>query len=187
MLLAGFIPISVAIHIQLKSPLRDGLRESTGMAFAGLGIILQYIMLPLMVFVVWTIRQFMLDNNTFYSIFGFLYFHVRKGRRHRAFRFIFVFRRFVLLCVMFSMDKSPPIAQILLLLTVNLGMVIFIGFVEPLKTRAANMWELFNEFMITVITLFTLYFSGDQPDLEMQYKMGWVMIGLFTLLLLINF
>ena len=152
-----------------------------------MGLILLFVMLPVMLLMVWLVRALILDNPTFYSLFGFLYFNVRNERRHRAYHSAFIMRKLILLLVGFHMSSSPPIFQIVFILAVNLASITYIGLVEPLKTRKANLWEIFNEFMISVITLFTLYFSGDQPDLEMQYKMGWVMIGLFTFMLLVNY
>lgn len=64
--------------------------------------------------------------------------------------------------------------------------IIYAGYVQPYETRTANRMELVNEAFTTVCSYFFFIFSGFVDNAETRYSCGWVLIGLVSLLTLLN-
>ena len=65
----------------------------------------------------------------------------------------------------------------------NLFMIIYTGYVKPKKLRLSNNIELFNEFMISTVSIHMLFFTDRIDKAEDQYKIGFFMIALICLMM----
>ena len=80
--------------------------------------------------------------------YGFLYGNVRTDTMwQRAWRVIFILRRFTILFVAFVFYENP-IWQILTIVFMNYFLIYYSGYVQPFKTARENKLDLYNEGLV---------------------------------------
>ena len=68
----------------------------------------------------------------------------------------------------------------------NIFVSIYIGYFASKKEQLVNRIDLLNEFMIQAVTLHLVLFTDYIPLPELQYNLGYSMIGFISLLMLAN-
>jgi hypothetical protein len=182
MALAGFLPFTIAIYLQLSTS-ESGFSEIT----AYLGLVTVYGFLPISLLLLLAVRTVILDEHDFYRGLGFLYFNARvKTRQQRMFRLIFCLRRLILFLMGLKMDASP-FWQLITLCVLNLFCYVYMGLVEPLLTQRSKMFDLANEFIIMMITIAMFAFCDPTLQKYIQYLFGWGVCGLVGASILLNY
>ena len=64
--------------------------------------------------------------------------------------------------------------------------IMYQGMVRPYDLKMQNRLEMFNEVMIMLNCYFLFLFSEFLPDPEVRYQMGWVNIGMLSIMILVN-
>ena len=65
-------------------------------------------------------------------------------------------------------------------------LLIYVGKVGPLQCRFDNRLELFNEWCIGVVGLWSIAFTDMVIDYHTQYQLGWVIIAIVAVQIAIN-
>ena len=65
--------------------------------------------------------------------------------------------------------------------------LIYQGITNPGPDKPSNKMDLFNESMITFCTDLMILFTNFNPDLVVQFMIGWIWLGLVFFLILVNF
>lgn len=94
-------------------------------------------------------------------------------------------RRLIFCGLAFFVTESSPIAIQALVLS-NVFVQIYFGLVRPRDDRKANWLELINEFLMNTSCMHLLFFTEFVPDPEAGYLMGFSMVGVISLLIIIN-
>jgi hypothetical protein len=83
--------------------------------------------------------------------------------------------------------RELPSMQIILFTYINSISFVYIGVNRPLILRYKNRLELFNEFIVVLISQVLFTFTDFVESEEWKYTMGFYMIGLICLSILVNF
>ena len=65
-------------------------------------------------------------------------------------------------------------------------MMIYTGYIRPMRLRQANCLELINDSLILVCSYWLIIFSALVSNAEARYISGWPLIGFMTILIVIN-
>ena len=65
-------------------------------------------------------------------------------------------------------------------------MMIYTGYIRPMKLRQANCLELINDSLIVVCSYWLIIFSAHVSSAEARYISSWPLIGIMTILVAIN-
>ena len=68
----------------------------------------------------------------------------------------------------------------------TLAVMILLGLVEPLSSRHQNRVEIFNNFMILVMSYCLISFTDYAPDPEARYTMGYGLVVLTIFNIVVN-
>jgi hypothetical protein len=83
--------------------------------------------------------------------------------------------------------KGEPVLQVVLMIFVTLGFIAYIASVRPFESKALNILELFNEFVILICLYHMMVFTGvlvDEKDL--LYSVGWSMDVVLVIQFILN-
>ena len=86
----------------------------------------------------------------------------------RAFRLVFIVRRWLVLYIAFFMGNEP-IFQIIAMNLLNMTVMIYHGQVEPFNNRHARHIDFFNEFTVIVITYFMFVYNDNVQDEDLKF------------------
>ena len=100
------------------------------------------------------------------------------------FYLVFILRRQIFVAV--SLFNRIPIIQLLCIFLLNLFMMIYQGNNRPLDNRQKNRIEFSNEIFIAASTIHLVFFTDWIPDKEMQYSLGWSMLGIISMCMFYN-
>ena len=157
-----------------------------GYAYGIIGFILEFVFLPLVFIYYMMVPQEKLLTDEFRNKFGWLYANIKtENRLQRAYRIVFVGRRWLLLYFGFGLTATP-VLQIVMVTFLNIFCLIYVGMAQPMLTKQKNNLELFNEWMICMITYPCFCFSDALPDQENQFSVGWVLALCFSIQILGN-
>ena len=98
---------------------------------------------------------------------------------------IYFLRRMNFVLVAFYMEE-PQIFQIIYILLTNQLMLMYHGFVRPASTRYENRFEMYNEWMVTMISINSIFYTDWISDLTLQNYLGWVTCLLVVSVVLVN-
>ena len=65
--------------------------------------------------------------------------------------------------------------------------MIYVGRSRPYIEKKTNMRELFNEFIIAVITIILFVYTDFVDNAYIKYDVAWVSVNLFGILIIFNF
>lgn len=127
-IVCGFVPITVAVYLELGEPLFTTWGEWFGFILAVMFFILNYICLPVvLVYTVYVPKEKLLEP-VFKRQFGWLWGNVKtENRWQRSFRILFVWRRFMILWVAFRWYETPTF-QLMILTFVNYAMLFYAAY-----------------------------------------------------------
>ena len=77
-------------------------------------------------------------------------------------------------------------SQIMLVLYLSIGIIIFKGWFRPFQDRWDNTMEIVNETLVLANCYFMVLYSEFVPDVYVRYKLGWINIALIGIMILIN-
>ena len=127
-----------------------------------------------------------LDEPQFKQMFGQAYAGIKLDTRwQRAMKLNFVLRRYMVLAIGFELYTVPPI-QLVIMNIMNVFQIIYIGSIEPYKTRHEFRMELFNEACVSAITYHLFMFTDALPSVTAQYIIGWSLVVVLSLMLFGN-
>lgn len=118
--------------------------------------------------------------------FGSTYMELRTDSKAALmYNVVYMLRRlaFALTAVLL---KSLPSIQVAFTCFQSLVVITYIAQVQPFELPLLNTMEIVNEFTILVATYHLFLFTDYVEDPNMQYILGWSMIGLTVLNILIN-
>ena len=99
--------------------------------------------------------------------------HNISTHSQRAFRLVFIVRRWLVLYIAFFMG-SEPYFQIIAMNLLNMFTMIYHGQVEPFSSRHARRIDFFNEFTVIVITYFMFVYGDNVKDEDVKFYVGWM-------------
>lgn len=139
-------------------------------------ILMALIILPLMMVYVLTRPMAVIQQNWFENRWGSLFEgYKRETKWQLAANLVFIMRRFLFVLISFKVDYMSSI-QIILINLINLGCLIYYGYVKPFDSRLRTRIDMFNEISVTVITWHMMFFTQFVPDPRNQSIVGWSMI-----------
>lgn len=102
-----------------------------------------------------------------------------------AYNTIFIARRFAIL-MLFLPYKGPLCFEIMGVLYLNLGSLLYIGYNRALNRRLYNQLDFFDEYWIAILSLHLVLFTEWVEDAYARDFYGWMMIGLMLFNLLVK-
>jgi len=97
----------------------------------------------------------------------------------------FLVRRFMISMMVVFLDATV-IWQIALMTMNVIVQVIILGRVAPFALRSANKFELFSECIVMLVMYHLICFTPFVPDLEVRFRLGYLVIGVICLHLTIS-
>lgn len=184
--IAGFIPISLAVYFQLRAPLFTTPGEIYGVIAGVICFALVFLLLPYALIVALFVDRQTLDDPEFKQRWGVAYSGIKlETRWQRAYKLIFIARRFALLYIGLEMHEMPAL-QLFALNNMNVAAIIYLCNNQPLPTRHAMRMEIFNEVMVATTSYHLFMFTDALPSVTAQYLMGWSLVLNITLMLATN-
>jgi hypothetical protein len=101
------------------------------------------------------------------------------------FNFIFVARRLAILAIAFKLGQTPYF-QFQAVQYTNLAMIIYQGLGKPLDGRFKNQLNLFNEFMILIVSTHFCCFTEAVSEELTKYMYGWSLVFFILFTMTIN-
>ena len=128
-----------------------------------------------------------LEDEKFLETFGEFYreLNLANGKVVLWQPLWFLFRR-LMLAIMVVYFDGAVIWQISLMAFQVIVAVIVYGNVEPFKDRHVNKFEIFNEVTVMFVMYNIMCFTPFVPDVEVRYKLGFVVCALITFNILVN-
>ena len=182
----GFIPMTVAFYFGIQFHLTTTVGEVIAYYNAWMVGFLIYIFYPCAMIYCIAVKKETLTIPEFKYRWGSLWSNVKTETRwQRAFRLIFILRRFSVLYISISL-VGRPIFQIQLILLGNLFMSIYSGLVHPFKTRFQSKIDLANESLVSIMTYHLVIFTDFAANVDVQYASGWSFVFFLVLYLVLN-
>lgn len=101
-----------------------------------------------------------------------------KSKSALIYNVIFVMRRIHLaVLALFIIDDEYSIFQVMNLIFQSLFMLIYLCLVRPFEDNLANNLEIFNEIFVLIASYHLLLFTDHIDDPDLQYIVGWSIIG----------
>lgn len=119
-------------------------------------------------------------------MWGELWEGVRTQNKFQAVYYLVFTLRRVIYCFISFILTDYTIFQAQSLIACNAIALIYAGQFQPRISRFANRIELFNEFIVGMVTIHMLYFTNYTPKPEFQYTAGYSMIFFISLIILVN-
>ena len=126
-----------------------------------------------------------LGKRKFYQSYGSFYLNTKIEKKALFFIWIFLVRRFLYALIIVNMQNYPGI-QLISSMLLSYFTLIYLVIVKPIIGNIDFFFELFNEFMIYIITLFSYTFSDLLEDPILRYEIGFFLVGLVLLTMLFN-
>ena len=183
---AGFIPITIACFLQLSYPLDTTSGEQIGYRFGIATAVITFVIYPIiMIGVIFSSKETLLHPEI-KQRFGPIHSgHNINTPSQRAFRLVFIVRRWLVLYIAFYMG-SEPYNQIIAMNLLNMGTMIYHGQVEPFNSRHARRIDFFNEFTVVVMSYFMFVYGDNVQDEDVKFYLGWVQTCFFGFIILVN-
>ena len=152
-ILESILQMTMAIYLFIFSEYRDNSKLDIFPLITTICcIILISLILSFEMFVLIVPKE-ILTRRSVYRRLSYLYKDLRLEKKLNLWYYmIFVLRR-IILCLIFLRGQSYPSQQIQILLYINLTIFVYIGNVTPFKSKSQNRKEMFNEFLIVLLTL----------------------------------
>ena len=100
------------------------------------------------------------------------------------FNFLTLLRRFIFVWSVFYLEAGS--IQIIILITINMVVIVYIAHVKPFIFRVNNRIEIFNEIITQIISCHTIVFTEWVTDYYTQEVMSWCMIFFITFYCIFN-
>ena len=170
---AGFIPITIACFLQISYPLETTSGEELGYKFGLATAFITFIIYPIIMIGVIFASKETLMLPEMKQRFGQIYNgHNINTPFQRAFRLVFIVRRWLVLYIAFFMSERP-FFQIIAMNLLNMFTMIYHGQAEPFNSRQARRMDFFNEFTVIVITYFMFIYNDNVQDEDVKFFIGW--------------
>ena len=154
--------------------------------FGFLFIFNAFILMPYLSILIVVKRDDWLYHKKVMKYIGKYYYHLRKDKSCLAYNLVFTIRRITISIYATQLFLYPG-QQIQLLLFQNVFCLILVGNNYPFVEKRQNQIELFNEFVIDLLTIVLFGYTQFLTDPIVKYDLGWVSIILFSLLIILNF
>jgi hypothetical protein len=163
----------------IKSPL---LGDQISKILLWFCLIVAIILVPLVCLYVFAHSLRTINLQHFEQKWGTLYHQVKKTSKSALMFFpIYCVRRLVFIFICIQYDGAP--IQIIVTLCLNMLILMFIGYVKPIKVPILFRLETFNEFMICSITPVLIVFANESVPQETKITYGWLMVaGIFLII-----
>ena len=154
----AYIDILISSILNLRVPLVSKGGEVIGLLLSYFTTIFTFILMPAGFLYIFKQSLEKLKEEKFQTKWGALYEQVSiKSKVNVMFYGLYMARRVIFVILAFSQDGNT--LQILGILFINKGMLIYQGYFRPLKSRENNMIEITNEVWITLSTMHIVTFT----------------------------
>jgi hypothetical protein len=112
--------------------------------------------------------------------------HMRPGQKVSIMYYVLYSIRRLVFCWLAFYCSELSFFQIMALMYINLGILMFDGYFKPYHSRFKNRLELLNECGVCIVTIQMCLFTDWVPSKDTQADYGWSMILVITLNTMIN-
>ena len=184
--LEAYIELLVSSHLNLQAMLTTFSGEKVSAALTVFNMAFCLGLLPLAALFVFAQPLKKLSNTDFIERWGTLYedLNFKHSKWPLAYPLVFLLRRMILTALIFKVDI--PVLQIIGIVLMNTGVMIFQGSVQPIVGRLRNKIELANEAFVSVSCVHVICFTDFVPSKDAQFSMGYSIVSVFSACILFN-
>lgn len=140
-------------------------------------------------FFVWALlwsKYSILSQEKSINVFGSTYQELRTDSKPALlFNVIYMLRR-LLIAVIATMFKDYSFLQVQVIVVHSVAVIIYTAWVRPFELPMMNTMEIFNELCILLASCHLFVFTAFVDSPEVQYKLGWTLIGVSVLNMAVN-
>ena len=184
----GFIEILIATFLTLRQNTISPLGETVSCTLAAFSALVISVQLSFSFFMIVCHDKETLQNDQhFIQAYGKLYDDLNIDTTpQRLFYFFYMIRRIGYISIGHFGHQWPPLFQIVALIALSNATLFYYILQQPMKSRTDYRVEIQNEFCVGIITMLTFTQSDWVHNPETAYFYGWVLVGCFQSLILLN-
>ena len=184
----AFVEILIATFFTLQQNTRSPFGESVSYILAVFSALVICVQLPFSFFMITCHdKEILQEDEHFDQAYGKLYENLNiDTKAQRLFYLFYMARRIAFFSIAYFGYQWPVVFQISALLALSNSTLIYYILLQPQQSSTDYRVETFNEFAVGVMTLLSMTQSDWVLDPETAYFYGWVLVGCFQLLILLN-
>ena len=183
--ISTFMEILIAGYLNLRAQIFSKNGEVLGVHFAYFSLGVSLVVLPALYTMVITRPIMELQNPQFYQTWGSFYAESKlTSRWNLLFNGISLLRR--LQFVFFVIFISTPSLQIIGIIVTNYFIICYQAIIKPLKSVGSNRLELFNEYLIFIMTVLLTTFTDYVGTNQQKYDLGQIQVYILGIYIFTN-
>lgn len=185
--LEGYFEFLIAAYLNLSQPLATTNGERASLYLGWYCVIIAVIIFPLLWVMILCTPLKTLNSNKFKKKYGHFFEGVKSDKKiYIMYYLVYIIRRLIF-CALAFFGGELRYVQLIFVMYCNLAVVIYQGSNNPLRGKAANRIELFNEVAIMAATANMSLFSNHMPNEKVKNMTGWWMVYYVSINMGLNF